>query len=485
MAMRLKLTCAIVGALLATAPADAQSGQSAWAALTQADVIFIRDKLKSDDIYAIIGDPAFQNTYERATAEAERAAPTAKSFAEYAATLRRYVGAFQDPHAQLYLTIKQSPIEWAGFLIRLRGERYIVVGSKDARVIDGAEVSSCDGQSMPALADAMAPLEQAIPGLQAMRARMATLMTVDMGNPYRRRPASCTIAGVPVALTWRPIGTDALAIANAPFASLHDETIWSKPFGANGSWIHMGVFSADAAQAAQFRALYAALPAMRTQDVIVVDVRGNGGGSYNWFMGFLRALYGDDYTAYYARARLKIRPLYSDLNPPDSSSADTTGVTEPSDPPLERAEARTSRVDLPNGRHVTRTAAIPEAVDPTTPPPLNPVHARVLLLTDNGCASACIGFSDELLRFPGVEQIGADTYVDRLSGSAMSSSLPSGNGFLDLPSMIRIGRLRGDNVALKPSIPFDGDMADTPAVQAWIVNTVLKRLPAKPAAARR
>ncbi len=163
----------------------------------------------------------------------------------------------------------------------------------------------------------------------------------------------------------------------------------------------------------------------------------------------------------------------------------TTGVKEPSDPPLERSEARTSRVDLPNGRHVTRTAAIPEASDPTTPPPPNLVHARVLLLTDNGCASACIGFSDELLRFPGVVQIGADTYVDRLSGSAMSSSLPSGNGFLDLPSMIRIGRLRGDNVALKPAIPFDGDMADTPAVQAWIVNTVLKQPPAKPAPARR
>jgi hypothetical protein len=108
-----------------------------------------------------------------------------------------------------------------------------------------------------------------------------------------------------------------------------------------------------------------------------------------------------------------------------------------------------------------------------TPPPPNPVKARVYVLTDYGCASACIGFVDEMLQMPGVRQIGLETAVDRLSGSPQSFPLPSGNGVLNVPNMVRIDRARGDNIPQKPSVRFDGDIADTAAVRAWIDDMVL------------
>ncbi len=59
---------------------------------------------------------------------------------------------------------------------------------------------------------------------------------------------------------------------------------------------------------AAFLALIEQAKSWRDQPRIVLDVRGNPGGSYEWFVGLLNALYGADYTAHYARARLQIDP---------------------------------------------------------------------------------------------------------------------------------------------------------------------------------
>jgi hypothetical protein len=77
-------------------------------------------------------------------------------------------------------------------------------------------------------------------------------------------------------------------------------------------------------------------------------------------------------------------------------------------------------------------------------------------------------------RFPGVLQIGRDTYVDSRPGSPANYDLPSGEASISAPSMVREVRQRGDNFAWKPDIYFDGDIANTDAVREWILNVVLK-----------
>ncbi|WP_323518174.1 hypothetical protein [Xanthomonas nasturtii] len=96
------------------------------------------------------------------------------------------------------------------------------------------------------------------------------------------------------------------------------------------------------------------------------------------------------------------------------------------------------------------------------------MHARVLVLTDYDCGSACIGFVDELKQFPGVLQVGTETFVDARTGSPMTAMLPSGNGGIAVPYMTRDGRPRNDNVPQKPDIAFTGNIDDTAAVQAWL-----------------
>lgn len=110
---------------------------------------------------------------------------------------------------------------------------------------------------------------------------------------------------------------------------------------------------------------------------------------------------------------------------------------------------------------------------PAGPPPANPVRGQVYVLTDHGCGSACISFVDEMLQFPGVRQIGLDTFVDRRSGSPANYPLPSGNGTLNASVMTRDFRARGENEPHRPTRRFEGEIGETEAVRRWILEELL------------
>ena len=114
-------------------------------------------------------------------------------------------------------------------------------------------------------------------------------------------------------------------------------------------------------------------------------------------------------------------------------------------------------------------------VDPPLPAqvPVNPVKAKVYVLTDYGCASACIAFVDEMKRFPGVVQVGVETWVDNRTGTPLTRPLPSGNGIINVAVMVRDGRVRDDAVPQRPTHEFAGDIENTDAVKAWLAKTVL------------
>jgi hypothetical protein len=234
----------------------------------------------------------------------------------------------------------------------------------------------------------------------------------------------------------------------------------------------------DPADAEAYRQLIARAPSLRDKSVIVFDVRGNGGGPYNWFMAILRALYGEEATRYFARERLRIRPVFvgGTLNvPPPGQARPADPDAMPPDAELDAVVNQVRQVTLPSGRQVTvMDPADPHARDrPAGPPPANPVRGQVYVLTDYGCGSACISFVDEMLQFPGARQIGLETFVDMRSGSPANYNLPSGNGVLNASTMVRENRARGDNVQYVPSRRFAGDITDTAAIRRWILEDLL------------
>ena len=257
---------------------------------------------------------------------------------------------------------------------------------------------------------------------QAVKADLASRLLIADGNSFVPRAHLCVVSGRPVTLDWRSIRQADLQNAIRPFGGVHDRGVEAEPF-AGGEWVRLGTFQPnDKAEAYAFHNVIAAASSWRGKDFIVFDLRGNGGGSYQWSMAVLRALYGTQMTNYYACERLKIRAYFvpSAVTPDDETASAVDPFDTPHDQLIEQSEAVLVRVRLSNHHVAYQQRPIPAAQSgpPAGTPPDNPVEARIFILTDNNSGSAVNSFLDEVLQFPHVELIGTAPLSDRRSGSA-------------------------------------------------------------------
>lgn len=467
--------CGLYGAAHAAPPPHP------WAAMAQADADFATDWIERQSITARYPDrQAF--TAQLAAARRVLAAdlPRVSSYAGYRHALGRFVGSLQDLHLRVNFSLLPATYEWPGFMLVYRGGRYLALSSQGSAQA-GKEVTHCDGRPLADWARQVATYEQLIPGLESTGNWAAPLILRDGGSPFIPRPRRCTIGGRDVVLDWQPVAASKFAADRNAATALRDRVAAATPFGADGAWVRLGFFAPQTqAEGRAFKALIAAAPALRDKSVIVLDVRGNGGGSYEWFMGFLRALYGQDYADAHARSRLGIAHVFRTTPEilayfKSDSLAETDALVPPADgTPFDPDYVKYGRA-LASGQTVFVTPKNARAVALPQGAPLNPVKARVLVLTDYNCSSACLVFVDELKRFPGVEQIGVETGIDSRTGTGFGAPLPSGNGVIEVPVVTRDGRERGDNIPHRPDRVFTGNIADTAAVQVWIRDQVLGR----------
>lgn len=470
--MRPLLLAAVLGLAAPAAHAEAPA-PNPWRAMLDEDLTFAAKTLDAEYIYARYpGGPEWSALLDRAVSEARADEDKVAGPEGYEAVLRRFAGRFEDPHLRATFKFAPSAWDWPRFLGQYQGGRYVVVKSETPAVAQGAEITACDGAPILAVADQAASTEGFIPGLESTKASMARVLFLDAKSPLRKRFTACRIGGQDVTLAWTQITPDRLAVISAPFSQIRDHEVGWTPFGNNGAWVRLGVFAPDLEAARAYHTLMDEAPQLRDKSVIVFDVRGNGGGPYDWFMGVIRALYGPEVAAHYAQARTEITPVF--VHPITYGTADRKSRVDPLDTPpdteLEATYTGSKEITSPGGAKVYQLVRVPR---PTGgPAPANPVHARVYVLTDYGCASACIGFVDEMLRIPGVKQIGTDTYVDRRSGSPAVFPFPSGSGSISAPMMTRDGRRRGENEPRVPSIRFDGNIDDTAAVRRWVEGVV-------------
>jgi hypothetical protein len=490
------LTLALNLTLAPCAARAADPSTNLWRQMFRQDLAFARETIRTRYIYARTpGGPAWDKLLAQADAQAEADAEKVSDFAGYRAALTRYADAFADAHLRARLDLQPARVAWPKFLVRYQSGRYVVVESATPQAAVGAAVGACDGRPIDAwIGDLAPPLGKAAGGedgsayLEATRDSVARQLFVDVKNPFYRRPQHCRIGEAEVDLAWTPIAAEQLAKLNAPHDLTRDPVTAISSFGKNGARVRMATFGPSTIdEAKQFHAIIGAAPSLRDKDFVVFDVRGNGGGSYNWFTAFLEAFYGADYADHYATARLKIRPVFIDMprGLPAAGGAKAAPAKAQAGPP---ADPFDTPPDKPMNALIVGLEPRPAAGGTTVyagklgslpaaalrPAPPNPVHARIFVLTDYGCGSACISFVDELRRIPGVQQVGRETGVDSRSGTPLNYPLPSGNGELTVPSLVREDRERGDNIPWRPDIRYDGDIADTTAVLAWI-----QTLPAK------
>jgi hypothetical protein len=478
---RLRLSLLSLPLLIAAAPHSPN-----WAELLRQDAQAFHDDIaanhpgSSNDL-----DPGFAARNDRALARALRWAPKVTDAAGYRAAMDAYAASFDDGHLATAPTDAFPAIEgrWPGFLTGYGADRRYRVATRadDAAVPIGAALVSCDGVAAGRLAEERVGTFAGRWMLASRRALLARNLFLDRGNPFVARPRACRFAwnGATheVALSWRALPADEAATRIAAVGGRAREAIGQRTLADGTRWLSLSGFNSDPS-GPDFKALVpliAALKADRTALAraprIVLDLRGNNGGSSDWSRQIAAVLWGE--------AAVRGAEGHSEAVEWRVSPATIRAIGEyrdqfaaaPNASPDAKQWAQRTYDGLTGAaaKHqpLWRETDEPEATIPAKEQTVAPLAGPVFIVTDWGCGSACLDAVD-LWRALGAIQVGQETSADTLYMDVRDTVLPSGMTRAVVPMKVYRGRKRGANQPWMPVHAYGGDLRDTAALQRWV-----------------
>lgn len=456
-----------------------------WRASAIEDVAFIRDTIRNDHPgFADPENPEFgatlEATYQRASAMAQKVADPG---GYYYAT-RAMAMPFHDAHLapQYYRDLPREK-QWPGFFVALRqtgiDEGLAVIHNEgESTPPVGASLVACDGKSPGKMYQERVLPFAFLSWLSAYEPGDWPWILIDSGNPFLQNPSACTFMvngeEVKFALAWSKLDDELLDRILDPIEPRTKNVTQLRFFGDDMAWISIASFfdsgetvSEDLAKLIEdVEAQRAKLEAAK---ILVVDVRGNLGGSSKAGYQVAEAIWGTNYIA-------------------DHLPHFTTTDWRASDNNLERledailplklrfgsdSELYKTVMEIRSGMQAANAAGDPYFVQPhvvtamTGAEPL-PLPGKIYFLTDQSCVSACLDFADLMMSIAGITHIGKETAGDTFYLEVVTSDLPSGIGQLVYPAAIHRGRARAVNASYQPELRFPGDISDTDSVAEWI-----------------
>ncbi|WP_375290537.1 S41 family peptidase [Qipengyuania sp.] len=476
---------ALAVALMAASPAAEQD----WAAALRTDAQALHDLVDANHPGPVNPlDPEFTQRNDQALAQALARADRVQGYPGYLWAMRAYIASFDDGHVMIRSTDAAPDLQvaWPGFLTGYDddGRQIVRTVADDAALPLGAELRECDGTSVAELMERNVGDFRGRWDLHSQRMIHGGRMFIDVGNPFISRPQQCvfSIEGSPrtVTLQWRAISDEELAERFAATAARYSPDIGTRTFPSGTRWYSLSDFDGDLGSDAG-QALAALIGEMRedadpirSAPRIVLDLRGNGGGSSDWSKQIARIIWGEEKVASASGG--------SDYVEWRASPANIAAMDEYRRDYASAPDAPREVVDWLEGAVKGMTIALaadeplwrepsseerPEVQGATdgAGSPQGPVY----ILTDWVCASACLDAVD-LWRSLGAIQVGQETGADTLYMDVRDDPLPSGLATVGMPMKVYRGRPRGINEPWKPVHPFEGSMRSTEDIEAWIVE---------------
>lgn len=435
-------------------------------------------------------DPENPGFMKQANASLDNAMKLARLVTDepgYAAVLQAYTARFRDGHFVVYANGQydgETNFVWPGMLPAWRADTVRVTHAEpELSALLGAKVVSCDGIPVKDLMrDHVFQFDSGKPDQDSYWARRAYNLFVYSGNPFVGRLDECDFilesgAAITRQLDWRP----------APDRVFY-ELRWKTIFGMRPDtgmaeirpsefWINLPDFSPNEEGTVKNRELFAEITKRRAElrdaKSIVIDLRGNQGGSSAWGDEMIDALWGEDYR--------ESRAVNHDISIDWRLSEDNIahlgfiveyvieqGYKEEVVESFQRTYERSQEAYAQGQDFYTEVDD--EAIKSTkTKPPAvrNPVKAPVYLLTHGACASACLDFADALFELEGIAHIGYPTGSDTAYMEIRHAALPSGLASIAIPIKVWRNRPRASGEYYEPVHRYDGFDWSDEAIQAW------------------
>lgn len=465
---------------------------SPWAEMARTDLAFVRETLQANHPGPVDDqNERFRDWLEAGYAIGLERADNARSLVDATSTLSAYIAGFADGHLGLGFTYVPKTLEWPGFVIARRGHAFVVHHKQISSDSDlpeiGWELQDCDGRTADQILDAdVLPALDGRGFLQATKTKLTPQIFVAgviAGRAMLERCSFTTISGKrTLTLKWQPIERSALMplLTAAAFGPAPDFSV--SEFERDRHWISIPTFSPDGdAEVNSLRNAIRAVEALQKSELVVLDVRGNSGGNSQWGHDILAALYGREMVEA-ASGRLDSSGSFAEwrVSPPnhdyivsflptlqDQFGADSAFYRAFSQLTVDMGEA------ILAGRNLVRQPEVSSAPAKIKDWPTNPVTAKVVLLTDGRCGSACLDFADLFRTIPGTIHAGQETSADTVYMDLRSVDLPSGLASMGFAMKVYRNRPRANNQPYEPTEAYDGDIGDTNAVRAWLVERLL------------
>ena len=462
----------------------AQAGETRdWGAALRTDATALHDDIAANHPGPVNpADPGFEARNDAQLALALKRAATAKTFADYFYAMRHYVASFNDAHLN-FGVFGNTPEDyrWPGFLTRYDddGRQRVFARAAWGPVPIGAALVGCDGKSAD---EVSANILGSIVGrwnLLSQRRQFGFMLFSNETDPYVMHPARCTfeVQGRKrtVTLDWRPTTFDAL-FAKMPHEQL-SRTNGMRTLPDGTRWLTLYSFNGDPGSDAgkQLTSLLKMLDtqgaAVRSAPAIVLDLRGNGGGSSDWSVQIAKRIWGEGALAALPADNENVTWRASPANLETIRSAfeqrtKNGGVSSEEGQWFERVIAGLEGA-ISAKKAVWEQPDDPEPAKAASNLPRYKLRGPVYLVTDSSCVSACLDAVD-LWRALGAIHVGQETSADTLYMEIRRDELPSKVGSISIPMKVYAGRKRGSNEPVVPQHVFHGDIRDTAALQAWI-----------------
>jgi hypothetical protein len=432
-------------------------------------------------------NPGFPNRLRRARDAALAFAEKAVDAEGHMRALALFSAGLGDGHARAQAHYSgRGPLLRPGFTTVWRGEALYILRPAEGGAQRGSALLGCDGRAARDLIrDQIFWLYDGRPEEAGQWWKHAPLLFQGSTSPYQSLPRECSFR--------QPDGrikTHRLDWQKVPDAEIMAELRLNgsrEPVGLAETRpgihrINLSSFALDdeshAAYDRLFRELEAGIQRIAAGQAIVIDLRRNGGGSSSWSEEVAERLWGEAAVAA-ARAdyfrRTSIWWLADPANIAHFRSFAQRFRSEGRDEDAEYLEGTVAGLEAARQRgdrfYIDNYGArLAKKAKPAKPRRLPPVY----VITDGGCASACLDAVDLFTRFPEVKLMGAPTSADSTYLEVMFERLPSGRASIVIPTKIWVGRPRRSGQVYRPHIPVN-DLEWTTSVMLDHVERDLTR----------
>ncbi|HEY9130773.1 MAG TPA: hypothetical protein VIM98_03370, partial [Dyella sp.] len=393
---------------------NASEGKPSWSAILRMDAQAMHDDIAANHPGPVDPqNPGFAQANEKGLALALKRAQTTRDYASYGYAMSAYAASFDDGHLRFSIAKGAKPpvvpLRWPGFLTGFDrdGSQRVISREDHAPLPLGARLIACDDIPADRLAQENVGTFVGRWSLYATRISAGQLLFVDQQNPWIKRPEHCQfeVAGQTrsIALEWRPIGDDELAKRRNQAWTRAKDPIGMRVLNDGTVWIALSDFDGDPDGPAS-KALLPLIAELKKErktlieaPAIVLDARGNHGGSSDWSRRIAEAIWG--------KRRVDRAQIGSDAVDWRASTGNIATLQAFAD--KERASANGSHDALvwaesvvagmekarTEGKVFFHTSSADDE-KPAPTPDIEQPRGKVFMVTDAGCSSACLDAAD-------------------------------------------------------------------------------------------